>query len=280
MKKKKNFKRLLMMAGMLVLLVTLTGCGTSEITANSTGIWDRYIVYNFARCISFLSFGGSHAIGIILFTILVRIVLLPLMHYQTKQTLKSQELQPKITALQKKYSAKDPETQRKLQEETQKLYSEAGVNPFAGCLPLLLQMPVLMALYQALARVPSLTNGHFLWMDLSQPDPYYILPILAAVFTFITSKLTTMAQAETNLSMTIMNWFMPLMILFMAFNLASGLSLYWVVSNAFQVLQTLLLSNPFKIRREREERQREERRQKMHNYHALNHSGKRPIKKR
>ena len=266
--KKKNLKRILVALTMFSLLFVLTGCGTGEITAHSTGIWDRYIVYNFARCISFLSFGKNYALGIILFTILVRIVLLPLMHYQNKQMIKTQELQPKIKALQAQYRSKDPETQRELQNEMQKLYAEAGVNPFSGCLPLLLQMPVLMALYQALARVPQLTSGQFLWFDLSQPDKYYILPILAAIFTFISSKLMTLTQSETNSTTKMMNYFMPIMILIMAVNLASGLSLYWVVSNAFQVCQTLLLNKPFKRRREMQEQKRRKQKQQQELYAA------------
>ena len=266
--KKKSYKKLLVLATVLSLLFVLTGCGTGEITAHSTGIWDRYIVYNFARCISFLSFGDNHAIGIILFTLIVRIILLPLMHYQNKQMIKTQELQPKIKALQEKYRGNDPQMKMQLREETQKLYAEEGINPLSGCLPLLLQMPVLMALYQALSRVPELTSGHFLWMDLSDPDPVYILPILAAIFTFASTKLMSLTQTEVNSTTKMMNYFMPLMILIMAINLASGLSLYWVVSNAFQVGQVLILNKPFAKRREREEQKRAERRKQKKIYAA------------
>jgi YidC/Oxa1 family membrane protein insertase len=144
-----------------------------------------------------------------------------------------------------------------LQEETKKLYAENNVSPYAGCLPLLVQMPVMMALYQAILRIPELRSGHFLWLNLSQSDPYFILPILAAVFTFASSYLSSMSQLESNASLKIMNFAMPVMIFVMALNLASGLSLYWVISNAFQVVQTLLINNPFKIRREREEAARQ-----------------------
>lgn len=280
MKNKRFFKRVLMLATMLGLLLVLTGCGTGEITTHSTGIWDRYIVYNFARCISWLSFGGTPAIGIILFTLIIRIILLPLMHYQNKQMIKTQELQPKLKAIQEKYSGNDPESKRLQQIAMQELYQEEGVNPFTGCLPLLLQMPVLMALYQALARVPELTNGRFLWLDLSKPDPYYILPILAAVFTFASSKLMTIAQTEKNQTTQIMNYFMPIMILVMAINLASGLSLYWVVSNAFQVGQTLLLNKPFTRRRELEEQKRKERRLQRKLYAAQHPNAVKKKKKR
>ncbi len=246
------------MSGMFLLLFVLTACGTGKVSANSTGIWDRYIVYTFSRAIEFLSFGNS-GIGIILFTLIIRFILLPLMHFQNKSMRKTQELQPKLKALQEKYSSKDPDTQRTLKEEQQKLYDENGVNPFAGCLPLLIQMPIMMALWQSISRYPVLTEGNFLWLKLGEKDPYYILPVLAALFTFISSKLTTMSQLENNSSTKIMNYFMPVMILFMGVNLASGLSLYWVISNAFQVGQTLLINNPFKIRKEREEEEKKKR---------------------
>ncbi|KAF1295082.1 hypothetical protein BAU15_04815 [Enterococcus sp. JM4C] len=249
----KKYKRLLLMAGLVMLVVVLSACGaTGEVNAQSTGIWDRYIVYYFAEAIKALSFGNP-GIGIILFTLIIRIILLPLMHFQTKSMRKTQELQPKLKALQQKYASKDSETQAILREEQQKLYAENNVNPYAGCLPLLVQMPILMALWQSISRVPELKSGQFLWLNLGNPDPLFVLPILAALFTFASTYLSSMSQLESNPSMKIMNFAMPIMILVMGLNLASGLSLYWVISNAFQVGQTLLLNNPFKIRKEREE---------------------------
>lgn len=253
----KKYKRLLLMAGLLTLVFVLSACGTAPINESSTGIWDRYIVYYFAEAIKFLSISANTGIGIILFTLVIRIILLPLMHFQTKSMRKTQELQPKLKALQKQYSSKDPETQRLFREEQQKLYAENNVNPYAGCLPLLIQMPIMMALYQSISRVPELKQGSFMWLNLGQPDPYLILPILAAAFTFASTYLTSMSQIESNASLKIMNFVMPVMIFVMGMNLASGLSLYWVVSNAFQVGQTLLLNNPFKIRKERAEAERQ-----------------------
>lgn len=250
----KKYKRLLLMAGLVMLVFVLSACGTAPISESSTGIWDRYIVYYFAEAIKFLSVGGNTGIGIILFTLVIRVILLPLMHFQTKSMRKTQELQPQMKSLQEKYASKDPETQRLFKEEQQRLYSEHGVNPYAGCLPLLVQMPIMMALYQSISRVPELKEGSFLWLNLASPDPYLILPILAAVFTFASSYLTSMSQIESNASLKIMNYVMPVMIFMMGLSLASGLSLYWVISNAFSVGQTLLLNNPFKIRAERAEK--------------------------
>ena len=253
---KKQHKRLLLMAGLVMLVFVLSACGTAPISKESTGIWDRYIVFYFAEAIKFLSVSGNTGIGIIIFTLIIRVILLPLMHFQTKSMRKTQELQPKLKALQKQYASKDPETQRQFREEQQKLYAENNVNPYAGCLPLLVQMPIMMALYQSISRVPELKQGSFLWLNLGKPDPYFILPILAAIFTFASSYLTSKSQVESNASLKVMNIAMPAMIFFMGMNLASGLSLYWVVSNAFQVGQTMLLNNPFKIIKEREEAER------------------------
>ncbi len=249
----KKRKRLLLMLALASFVVLLSACGTGEVSSSSTGIWDRYIVYYFAEAIKWLSIGGQRGIGIILFTLIIRIILLPLMDFQTKSMRKTQELQPKVKALQEQYSSKDTETQQQLREAQQKLYAEHGVNPYAGCLPLIVQMPILMAIWQAISRVPELREGSFMWLKvLGDPDPYFILPILAAIFTFLSTYLSSLSQAESNPSMKIMNIAMPVMILVMGVSLPSALSLYWVVSNAFQVGQTLLINNPFKIRRERE----------------------------
>lgn len=241
------------MVTMVGLLLFLSACGRGEVTAESTGLWER-IVYYFAAAIRSLSIGGSRGIGIILFTVIIRVILLPLMHFQTKSMRKVQDLQPELKKLQQKYAAKDMETQQKLREETQRLYAEKDANPYMGCLPMLVQMPILMAIYQAISRVPDLSDGSFLWLQvLGKPDPYFILPILAAFFTFLTTYLSSKSQLEVNPSMKMMNFIMPAMILFMGATLPSALSLYWVISNAFQVGQTLLLNNPYKIIREREE---------------------------
>lgn len=275
----KKYKRLLLMAGLITLVFVLSACGTAPINENSSGIWDRYIVFYFAKAIKFLSINASTGIGIILFTLVIRVILLPLMHFQTKSMRKTQELQPQIKALQKKYSSKDPETQRLFREEQQRLYAENNVNPYAGCLPLLVQMPIMMALYQSISRVPELKQGSFLWLSLNRPDPYLILPILAAVFTFASTYLSSMSQLESNASLKVMNYAMPIMIFLMGMSLASGLSLYWVVSNAFQVGQTLLLNNPFKIQKEREEAARIARERERALQRAQNPKKKRVKKK-
>ena len=157
-----------------------------------------------------------------------------------------QDLQPELKKLQEKYPGRDTDSRMKLTEESQALYKEYGVNPYATMLPLVVQLPILMALYQALTRVAFLKTGTFLWIELSKPDPYFILPVLAALFTFLSSWLTNKAAREKNIAMTVMTYVMPIMIFFMSFRLASGVVLYWSVSYAFQVFQILLLNNPSK----------------------------------
>lgn len=255
----KKTKRILSLTAIASLTLFLAACSNKPVTSHSTGLWDHYIIYNFSRFIIWLSNTcGGYGMGIIIFTIIIRVLLLPLMFYQTKSMLKTQELQPKLKAIQKKYSSRDRDSMMKMQQETQALYREAGVNPWASMLPMLIQLPIMWALYQAIWRTPELKHGTFLWLQLGHTDPYYVLPILAAVFTFMSSWLSMASMPERNAMTSAMTWFMPIMIFFMALGFSSAITLYWVISNAFQVLQTLLLQNPFKIRREREEREKVE----------------------
>ncbi|WP_057828304.1 membrane protein insertase YidC [Liquorilactobacillus cacaonum] len=256
----KKTRRILTLLCIVGLVFILSGCSTTTVTQNSSGVWDHYIIWSFIQAIVFLSkiFGNSYGLGIILFTIIIRVILFPLMVYQMKSMRKTTELQPQLKALQSKYSTKDAETQSKLREEQQRLYAEAGVNPVAGCLPMVIQMPILIALYQAILRSDVLKTGTFLWMKLGDKDPYFVLPILAAIFTFLTSKLSVMSQPEQNGMTTAMTYGMPIFILITAISLPSALSLYWVIGNAFSAGQTLLINNPFKINREREEKKKVE----------------------
>ncbi len=253
-------KRKIKLTGLgLVAITLLAACGRGEVTASSTNAWEQ-IVFFFAKAIQWLSIGGSTGLGIILFTIILRVLMMPLYNIQIKSGQKMQELQPQLRELQAKYPGADNRVQ--LAEASQVLYKEYGVNPYASLVPLLIQMPILLALFQALTRVSFLKTGIFLWVELSHTDPYFILPILAAVFTFLSSWLTNKAAPEKNFAMTLMTYVMPLIILVTGFSFASGVVLYWAVSNAFQVFQIMLLNNPFKIIEERqrlvtEEKERE-----------------------
>ncbi|MCI6270770.1 MAG: YidC/Oxa1 family membrane protein insertase [Lactobacillus delbrueckii] len=267
---KKSTKRLLAaLALVTVFALVLSGCATqttqkpTPISHNSSNWWDAWVVYYLSQFVLWIAkvCGGSYGWAIIIFTVIIRVILLPLNAVQINSTRKMQEIQPELKALQEKYSSKDLETRNKLNEETQKLYKEAGVNPYAGCLPMVIQLPVMWALYQAIWRTPELQNGKFLWMDLGKPDPYYILPILAAVFTFLSSYIATLSVPKSSqTTMTkMMSYVMAIMVGIWAIVFQSAISLYWVISNLFQVGQTLVLQNPFKYRKEQEAKEEAER---------------------
>ncbi|MBJ7647585.1 membrane protein insertase YidC [Weissella confusa] len=229
-------------------------------SVSGSGFWHGVIIANFSRSILGVSawFGNNYGLGIIAFTLLIRLLILPLMVYQTQSMRKMQEVAPALKAIQAKYPNRDTESMAAMQAEQSALYKEAGVNPFASFLPLIVQMPILIALYTAIRTTKQLETGTFLWVQLGQHDHLFILPILAALFTFASSYLVMMGEPEKNSMTTSMTYIMPIMIFIFAINVPSALSLYWVVSNAFQVAQTWTIQNPFEIRREREAKKRAE----------------------
>lgn len=222
---------------------------------------------------------GDYGISIIIFTIIVKICIYPLYYKQIKSTAMMSEIQPKIQAIQNKY-ANDQETMnRKMQE----LYKEEKFNPMGGCLPLLIQMPIIMGLF-ALLRNPLryITEDSmifafhepFVWIeDLSQPD-LWILPIIAGVATFFSFTMnrvltdTGSANPAANQSaamMKMMQFVFPVMILWMARSFPSGLALYWAVSQIIQIFFNIHMSTVRKkIKREQEERKIRERLEKKY----------------
>jgi YidC/Oxa1 family membrane protein insertase len=233
---------------MISVFVLLAGCSEIKkpITSNSTGFWNEYIVYPLSWVIKEGAhlLWGSFGLSIIVVTILIRLVLLPLMIKQTKSSKAMQALQPEMAELKKKYSSKDQKTQQKLQQETMALFSKHGVNPMAGCFPLIVQMPILIGFYHAISRTREIAQDSFLWFDLGHKDPYYILPIIAGITTFIQQKLMMAGTENQNPQMAMMVWMMPIMIVFFAFNFPAALSLYWVVGNLFMIAQTYFIKGP------------------------------------
>ena len=175
----------------------------------------------------------SYGFPIILLTILIKLVTYPLTVKQVKSMKAMQEIQPKMKKIQEKYKS-DPQM---LQQKTGELFREAGVNPLAGCLPLLVQMPILMGMYYALFNFtfPSAEAAAFFWLpSMSEPDPYYILPVLSAATTFLQQKMTS---SEMTGQMKIMMTVMPLFIGWISLTFPSGLVLYWVTMNVVQIIQ-------------------------------------------
>ncbi|MCM8744969.1 YidC/Oxa1 family membrane protein insertase [Thermomicrobium sp. CFH 73360] len=211
-------------------------------------IWDQFVYaieWGLARTAELT---GSAGVAIILFTILIKTVLLPLTIKSVRSTKAMQELQPKIRELQKKYG----QDRQRLSAEMMKLYQEHGINPMSGCLPMLLQIPVFFGLYFAirnlsLSQVGAWAHG-FLWVpDLAQPDPLRILPILAGVFQFIQTRMTRPAgmrrfEDPQQQMMYSMMLFMPAMVVLFGWNFAAGPVLYWVVSALYSVVQQWLIT--------------------------------------
>ena len=179
----------------------------------------------------------SYGIAIIVLTIIIKTALLPLAVKQIKSMKAMQEIQPKMQEIQKKYK-NDP---KKLREEMSKLYKDNGASPMSGCLPLLIQMPFLVSIYYALQGFNyDPAHESFLWLEsLAVPDSTYILPILSAVSTFIISWQTTPKDAPSNQKTMLL--VMPLMIGWMSLNFPSGLVIYWIVVNLYQLVQQTIM---------------------------------------
>lgn len=190
----------------------------------------------------------SYALAIFLFTLIVKLILYPLTYKQVVSTRKMQEIQPEVKAIQEKYK-NNPE---KANQAVMELYQARGVSMLGGCLPLLVQMPIIIALYQALRSFQySDIGASFFWVPhLRESDPYYIIPILVAVSTFLQTKLTTPRtsnDATANSTNTAMLYFMPLMIGFISRTLPTGLGLYWIFQSLFSVLQQLIINRKIGI---------------------------------
>ncbi len=190
----------------------------------------------------------SYGVVIILLTLIVRVVLTPLTISQTKSMAKMQELQPKLKEIQKKYK----DDKQKIQEKTMEFYRQNNVNPLAGCLPLLLQMPIFFALFQALREPsnivkevlgPFLINGNpnpnynFLWLNLNEPDPFYVLVIFMVATMFLTTKMTT-----TDPKQSFISYLMPVVFGFISITLPSGILVYWVTTNVWSIGQQVLVN--------------------------------------
>ncbi|MCL6587785.1 MAG: membrane protein insertase YidC [Anoxybacillus sp.] len=228
---------------LLTIAILLSGCNrNAPINEHSQGVWDHYFVYPMSKLLLMLGngFGGNYGLAIIALTLVVRFALLPLMLKQFKASLAMQKLRPEMQKLQEKYKGKDMETQQKLQQEMMQLYQKHGVNPMSGCLPALIQLPIFMALYYAIRRTEEITTHSFLWVELGHRDPYFILPILAAVTTFISMKLSPSMTEQQMPQMAMMVYIMPLMIFMGASSVPSALSLYWVVGGCFSIIQSLI----------------------------------------
>ncbi len=211
-------------------------------------------------------FGGSFGVAIIALTFLVRGLTTPLTLRQLRSSRALQQLQPRLQEIQKKY--KDP---RRRSEETMRLYKEAGVNPFGCLLPMLIQLPIWIALYRSLTVTVGGTPerlfelggllydwsyiqdaiplaSKFLWLDLGQPD--FILPFLVGISTYFQTKTTQTRSTDprTQSMNQMMLWMMPLMFGWFSLTVPSGLALYWMTTNLIGIGTNYFVYRPAGLR--------------------------------
>jgi len=196
--------------------------------------WALTFCYGLTAHMGFPNYG----LAIIILTVIIKVILYPLTVKQVKSMKAMQDLAPKLKALQEKYK----DNKEKLGQETGNLYKQAGVNPVAGCLPMIIQMPFLIAIFYALRSYSYVSDPSFLWIkSLAQSnpaDPYYIIPVLAAATSFVMSKQTsTSSTGEMAQQAKMMLYFMPLFIGYITNTFPAGLGIYWVISNLVQIIQ-------------------------------------------
>ncbi len=186
---------------------------------------------------------GNYGIAIIIITILMRIALFPLTLKQEKSMKKMKELEPEVNKIKEKYKDDPQEVQKQMAE----LYRTNNVNPLGGCLPLLLQLPVFVALYYAFSGNAIPNDATFLWFNLKKPDTLFkigafafnLLPILNTAVTYIQQKIMTSVSGggQENSQMQTMLYMMPAMMLVLFYNMPSGVTLYYLVSGVLSLVQ-------------------------------------------
>jgi YidC/Oxa1 family membrane protein insertase len=182
--------------------------------------------------------GMAYGLGLIVFGVLVRLLLWPLNQKAMRSSIQMQAIQPYMKEIQERHKD-DPQ---KLQTEMMRLYKEHGVNPFGGCWPMLLPMPILLALFFVFQNTIELRGTSFLWLpDLSRPDPFYVIPVLMGLTMFGVSRVGQMGMEQTP-QMKTMLYVMPVMMTVLFVNFASGLNLYYAVQNLTSIPQQWLLA--------------------------------------
>ncbi|ACV69423.1 membrane protein insertase YidC [Desulfohalobium retbaense] len=208
--------------------------------------WFDFIAKPLIKVLKFFySYVGNYGVAIILLTILIKIVFWPLSQKSYKSMEKMKKLQPMMTQLKEKYG----DDRQKLNEEMMRLYKTYKVNPAGGCLPMLLQIPVFIALYQALLGAIELRHAAFIthvpftdiiWLaDLSAKDPLYVTPIVMGATMFLQQKMTPTPGDSTQAKVMM---FMPLIFTFIFLSFPAGLVVYWLVNNVLSIAQQWMLT--------------------------------------
>ncbi|WP_427182122.1 membrane protein insertase YidC [Paenibacillus sp. TC-CSREp1] len=241
---------------MVFAVMLLAGCSNnvSEINSSTPGFFNHYIVFPLSYLIQHIAsaFNGSYGVAIIIITLVIRLALLPLMMRQAKSQQGTRvimnAMKPELDALKKKYEGKnDAADRQKLSEETMALYKKHKFNPLnIGCLPLLIQLPILSGIYTAIRLTPELSSHSFLWFKLGAPD--YVLAVVVAVIYLIQAKISQANMApEQRKQFAIMGYISPLMMAFFSLSAPAAMPLYWTVGGSFLVLQTLLFRKLYPV---------------------------------
>ncbi|MCK6073711.1 membrane protein insertase YidC [Paenibacillus silvae] len=241
---------------MMFAVMLLAGCSNnvSEINSSTPGFFNHYIVFPLSYLIQHIAsaFNGSYGVAIIIITLVIRLALLPLMMRQAKSQQGTRvimnAMKPELDALKKKYEGKnDAADRQKLSEETMALYKKHKFNPLnIGCLPLLIQLPILSGIYTAIRLTPELSSHSFLWFKLGAPD--YVLAVVVAVIYLIQAKISQANMApEQRKQFAIMGYISPLMMAFFSLSAPAAMPLYWTVGGSFLVLQTLLFRKLYPV---------------------------------
>ncbi|MEK4427310.1 membrane protein insertase YidC [Solibacillus sp. FSL K6-1523] len=225
--------------------IVLTGCQSVE---NGEGFFYSTFVKPMNFLLDFFGntlFNGSYGLAIITITILIRLILMPFMlkNYRSQAVMrvKMDEIKPKMDEIQKKLKAvESKEEQMTLQQEMMQVYRNAGVNPInMGCLPILIQLPIIMGLYFAISHSADVKSHEFLWFSLGSPD--MIMTAVAGIIYFIQSKvsLATVPEAQ-KAQMKLMMYISPIMIVFISYSSMAALPLYWSVGGIILIVQTYI----------------------------------------
>lgn len=235
-----------LLTAVILAVAVISGCApgadqtrTIEDLKNG-GFWQSNVVYYFTLALDTFAtwFNGEYGLSVLVMVLIVRTLILPLTLKQVRSSKAMQAIQPEIQKIREKYKDQ-PE---KVQMETMKLFQENKVNPMAGCLPLIVQMPIFIALYHSIYYNNLLRDHEFLWLQLGQPDKLFILPVLAAITTYLQTKMMMKMNPSPQMGMMqFMLFVYPILIFVMSFQFPSALPLYWFYSNLYTIVQNYFL---------------------------------------
>ena len=247
-----NFKKYRFLILLLLSLFILGGCGNNftPVDSTSTGFFSHYLVYPMSLLIKKVAFllQGNYGVAIIIITIGIRVVLMPFFIKQSKNSQESQGkmaiIKPEMNAIQEKYKGKKSrEDQLKMQNELNDLYKKHDFNPVkiaTGCLPMILQMPILIGFYYAIRRTPEIAEQSFLWFNLGETDILFVT--LAVLIYYFQARISLIGlEKPQRKQMAIMGLISPIMIGIISLNVPAALPLYWAVSGLYMIVQTLII---------------------------------------